>query len=59
MTQIGERKVIVWGKPHVVSVERISKSVWVAVGDYMGESLQVQDRSEVCCIDSLARGGDL
>jgi hypothetical protein len=46
MTQTGERKVIVWGKPHVVSVERISKSVWVAVGDYMGESLRVQDRSE-------------
>jgi len=41
-----QRTVIVWGKPQVVSVDRRSKSVWVAVGDYMGEPITVQDRSE-------------
>jgi hypothetical protein len=41
-----QRTVIVWGKPQVVSVDRKSKSVWIAVGDYMGEPIAVQDRSE-------------
>ena len=42
----GERKVIVWGKPHVVLVSRISNAAWEAVGDYMGEPIRVEDRSE-------------
>jgi len=42
----GERKVMVWGKPHVVLVSRISKAAWQAVGDYMGEPIRVEDRSE-------------
>ena len=42
----GERKVMVWGKPHVVLVSRISNSAWQAVGDYMGEPIRVEDRSE-------------
>jgi len=37
---------IVWGKPQAVSVDRKSKSVWVAVGDYSDECITVQDRSE-------------
>ena len=41
-----ERTVLVWDKPHIVSVNRKSKSVWVAVGDYMGKTIRVQDRSE-------------
>jgi hypothetical protein len=41
-----QRTVVVWGEPQVVSVHRKSKSVWVAVGDYMGDSITVQDRSE-------------
>jgi len=40
-----ERTVIVWGKPETVSVHRKSKSVWIAVGDYMGERIEVKDRS--------------
>jgi hypothetical protein len=36
----------VWDKPHTVAVDQKSKSVWIAVGDYMGEQITVQDRSE-------------
>jgi hypothetical protein len=41
-----ERTVMVWGKPQTIRVEQKSKSVWIAVGDYMGESIAVEDRSE-------------
>jgi len=41
-----QRTVDVWGKPHNVTIYRKSKSVCVAVGDYMGETISVQDRSE-------------
>ena len=39
-------KVLVAGRPHEISVYRKSKSVWIAVGDYMGVTITVQDRSE-------------
>jgi hypothetical protein len=44
---MGEREhsVTVWGKRCPVSVYQKSKSVWIADGDYMGESISVQDRS--------------
>jgi hypothetical protein len=44
----GERqhKVMVRGKRHDVSVYQKSKSVWIAVGDYKGARITVQDRSE-------------
>ena len=38
--------VTVWDKPHEVTVYQKSKSVWIATGTYMGESLQTQDASE-------------
>ncbi len=38
--------VFVFGEPHPVTVEQKSKSVWVAVGEYKGESIQAQDQSE-------------
>ncbi|HZO48499.1 MAG TPA: hypothetical protein VFB68_21630 [Xanthobacteraceae bacterium] len=41
-----ERTVEVWGKRHTISVSQTSKSVWVAVGDYMGKRIEVKDRSE-------------
>lgn len=41
-----ERKVQVWGRTYEVSVYRKSKSVCVATGDYEGQSITVQDRSE-------------
>jgi hypothetical protein len=44
----GERqhKVMVRGKRHDVSVYQKSKSGWIAVGDYKGARITVQDRSE-------------
>ena len=39
-------KVLVGGRSHEISVYRKSKSVWIAVGDYMGVTITVQDRSE-------------
>jgi len=41
-----DHTVMVWGRPCTVSVYRKSKTVWVATGAYMGESITVQDRSE-------------
>jgi hypothetical protein len=41
-----ERTVVVWNEPCSVSVYRKSKTVWVAVGEYMGERIEVKDRSE-------------
>jgi len=43
---MAEHTVEVWDKPCTVSAHQESKSVWVAVGDYMGESIKVEDRSE-------------
>jgi hypothetical protein len=36
----------VWKKTYTISVYQKSKSVWVAVGDHMGERLEAQGRSE-------------
>jgi len=38
-------KVTVWGQQYEITVAQKSKSVWIAVGDYMGESLRTQDRT--------------
>lgn len=40
-----EVSVLVWGEAVKVSVYQKSKSVWVASGDYMGESITVQNGS--------------
>jgi hypothetical protein len=37
------KKVLVHGKPHDVEVYQKSKTVWIAVGDYMGEPIRTQD----------------
>lgn len=39
-----EHTVSVWGRPETVEVYQKSKSVWVAVGDYMGQRVEVKDR---------------
>lgn len=44
--QRNERRVMVWGQPHVIEVYRTSKSVWVAVGEYMGQRIEVKGRSD-------------
>jgi len=36
----------VWNKPHEIDVYQKSKSVWIAVGEYMGERLEVKGRTE-------------
>jgi hypothetical protein len=34
------------GKPHEVNVQRKYKSIWIAVGEYQGRRIQVQERTE-------------
>lgn len=41
----GEHTMNVWGKPIDVSVHQSSKSVWVAVGYYMDQRIEVKARS--------------
>ena len=41
-----KRTVNVWDKPHEISVHQKSKSVWIAVGEYMGKRLEVKGRTE-------------
>ena len=36
----------VWDEPHEIDVYQKSKSVWIAVGEYMGERLEVKGRTE-------------
>ena len=38
--------VIVWGKEVRITVQRSSKSVWIAAGDYMGKPIQVKNATE-------------
>lgn len=40
-----ERTVTVWDQPCTIEVYQKSKSVWIAVGDYMGKRVEVKDRS--------------
>ena len=42
--------VIVWGKEVRITVERSSKSVWIATGDYMGKPIRVKDATEGAAI---------
>ena len=37
-----ERTILVWNTPHVVRVYQKSKSVWIAVGDYMGKQIEIK-----------------
>ena len=39
---------------HVVQTHRKSKSAWIEVGEYMGERLQTQDRSEATALKRWA-----
>ena len=43
--QAYERTVHVWAIPHVITVSQKSETVWVAVGDYMGERIEVKGSS--------------
>jgi hypothetical protein len=37
-----ERKVNVWGRMVAISVSQVSKALWAAKGDYMGERIEVR-----------------
>ena len=41
-----DHNVKVWGKSHTVTTYQKTKSVWIVVGEYMGETIQTQDRTE-------------
>jgi hypothetical protein len=43
--QVYERTVHVWAIPHVITVYQKSETVWVAVGDYRGERIEVTGAS--------------
>ncbi|MBB2964733.1 hypothetical protein [Methylobacterium sp. R2-1] len=45
-----QHRVIVWQKPYMISTAQRSKSVWIASGDYEGQSIQTQDRTEGAAI---------
>jgi hypothetical protein len=40
-----QQMVRVWDKPYEITVYQKSKSVWMAVGDYMGESVETKGSS--------------
>jgi hypothetical protein len=41
-----ERTVMVWGEPQKVTVCQKSRTAWIAVGDYMGKTIDVKGSSE-------------
>ena len=43
-------RVEVWGKSYTVITRQKSKSVWIAVGEYMGKRIEVKDRSKSTAI---------
>ena len=45
-----DHTVEVWGKSYTVITHQKSKSVWVAVGKYMGETIRAEDRSKATAI---------
>lgn len=40
-----ERTVTVWDRQYTIEVYQKSKTVWIAVGDYMGQRIEVKSRS--------------
>ncbi len=45
-----QHTVEVWGKSYTVITHQKSKSVWIAVGEYMGQRIEVKDRSKATAI---------
>jgi hypothetical protein len=41
-----KHSVTVWNKTHEIEVYQKSKSVWIAVGEYMGERLETKGRTQ-------------
>jgi hypothetical protein len=49
-TYCRELSVMVWGQPHVVTVYRKSETVYEVVGNYMCETIRLEDQSEGAAI---------
>ncbi len=50
-TETGMRRTVyVWEEPQKVDVYQKSKTVWIAVGTYMGKRIEVNGRSENAAI---------
>jgi hypothetical protein len=47
---MAEHRVTVWDRIYTVDVHKTSKSVWRAVGEYEGEHIETQDRSETTAL---------
>jgi hypothetical protein len=47
-----KRKVSVLGELHEVNVYRQSESVWIAIGDYMGQTITVHEKSDGAAVKS-------
>jgi hypothetical protein len=47
-----EVTVTVWNRQYEISVYQKSKSVWVAVGDYEGQRIEVKGRSQFRAVAS-------
>ena len=45
-----EHSVMVWGEPHIVTVYRNPGAVYEAIGNYMCETICVNDQSEGAAI---------
>jgi hypothetical protein len=41
-----ERKVCVWNTVHAITILRQSPTAWVAVGEYMGQRLEVKEPTQ-------------
>ena len=41
-----DHTVRVWDKPYTVTTYQKTKSVWIAVGEYMGETIQTKGRTK-------------
>src|SRR5207247_6438821 len=59
MAKTSQRAVSVWGRSQTVTVNRISKSVWIVVGDYQGDRIEMQGSSQLSALSrwqEAARG---
>ena len=45
-----DHTVEVWGKSYTVITHQKSKSVWIAVGEYLDKRIEVEDRSKATAI---------
>jgi hypothetical protein len=52
-----KRIVLIEGNARTISVYRLAKNVWVVVGDYMGDEIRVQGRTEEQGRAALVRDG--